>query len=90
MWIEFKTIHLCVFTSLNSLSNAGWILDNFPNTQDQLHAMLENNLLPDTFFITQDTSDDSNVLLRRWFNANKDTIEMKINKRLSEQKPEKM
>ena len=62
----------------------GWILDSFPNTIEQLNAMMESNLLPDTFFFLQDNSDESAVITRRWFNSNRDVIENKINKRLAE------
>lgn len=64
--------------------NGGWILDNFPKNNEQLNAMLENNLLPDSFFILQDTSDEFGIVIRRWFNLNRDSIEKKMNKRLSE------
>ncbi len=39
--------------------------------------------MPDTFFILQDTTEDSNVLVRRWYNANRETIDDQIYARLS-------
>ena len=67
-----------------ALSNAGWILDNFPKAPDQLNALLENNLMPDSFFFLSDTSEESGIISRRWYNCNRDQIEQKMNKRLNE------
>lgn len=66
-------------------SDGGWILDNFPNDSDQLNTMVENNIIPDTFIVLQDSSEDSNVLVRRWYNANRKEIDEKISKRLAEE-----
>jgi hypothetical protein len=66
-------------------SNAGWVLDNFPQNSDQLNAMLEHNMLPDSFFFLQETSEDFGIISRRWFNGNRETIEAKTYKRLLEQ-----
>ncbi len=58
-------------------------MDNFPTSPEQFHALVENNLMPDTFFILRDTTEDSNVLVRRWYNANRETIDDQIYARLS-------
>ena len=47
--------------------------------------MVENSLIPDTFIVLQDNSDDSNVLMRRWYNANRDSIDAQIASRLAEE-----
>ncbi len=70
-----------------NVGGGGWILDNFPNNNEQLNVMLEYNLLPDTFFFLHDTSDESAVIMRRWFNLNREVIEAKVNKRMSETEP---
>lgn len=57
-------------------------MDNFPTTPEQFHAMVENNLMPDTFFVLQDSTDDSNISIRRWYNHNKEQIDELIYSRL--------
>lgn len=74
-------------------NDGGWILDNFPNDSEQLSAMAESNIIPDTFIILQDSSDESGVLLKRWYQLNKHEIDQRITKRLAEeanQKAEKL
>jgi hypothetical protein len=60
-------------------------LDNFPNDAEQLNAMVENNIIPDTFLILQDTSDDSVVLTKRWYNVNRAQVDERIATRLAEE-----
>ena len=60
-------------------------MDNFPNTPEQFHAMVENNLMPDTFFILQESTEDFNISIRRWYNANKETIDDQILIRLEQE-----
>lgn len=70
-------------------SDGGWILDNFPNHPDQLNAMVESNLVPDGFVVLQDTTDDANILVRRWYNANRHQIDEQIIKRLADEEEQK-
>jgi hypothetical protein len=64
-------------------------LDNFPNHPDQLNAMVESNLVPDGFVVLQDTTDDANILVRRWYNANRHQIDEQIIKRLADEEDQK-
>ena len=66
-------------------NDGGWILDNFPNNSDQLNAMVENNIIPDTLITLQDSSDESNVLMRRWYQENRAEINARIERRLAEE-----
>jgi adenylate/nucleoside-diphosphate kinase len=70
-------------------SDGGWILDNFPNNQDQLNAMVANNIIPDTFIILQDASEELTVLTKRWYNLNRQEIDQQIEKRLVEEEKRK-
>lgn len=51
--------------------------------------MVENNLMPDTFFILQDSTEDSNILVRRWYNTNKEQIDEQIYSRLEQEQANK-
>jgi hypothetical protein len=64
-------------------NDGGWILDNFPTHPDQLNAMVESNIVPDTFVLLQDNSDESSILVRRWYSANRAEIDEQISKRLA-------
>jgi hypothetical protein len=64
-------------------------LDNFPNHPDQLNAMVESNLVPDGFILLQDTTEDANILVRRWYNANRQQIDEQIIKRLADEEEQK-
>jgi adenylate/nucleoside-diphosphate kinase len=70
-------------------TDGGWILDNFPNNQDQLNAMVANNIIPDTFIILQDASEELTVLTKRWYNSNRLEIDQQIEKRLAEEEKRK-
>jgi hypothetical protein len=60
-------------------------LDNFPHDSEQLKAMNESNIMPDTFIILNDSSNDSNVLMRRWYADNRKDIDDRIARRLAEE-----
>lgn len=47
--------------------------------------MAEFNIMPDTFVILNDSSDDSTVLMNRWYADNKQDIDEKIARRLAEE-----
>ena len=64
-------------------------MDNFPNHPDQLNAMVESNLVPDGFILLQDTTEDANILVRRWYNANRHQIDEQIIKRLADEEEQK-
>jgi hypothetical protein len=59
-------------------SEGGWILDNFPESSEQLQAMLEINIVPDTFIVLSDSSDNFSILTQRWYMLNKQAIDKKI------------
>jgi hypothetical protein len=60
-------------------------LDNFPNDAEQLNVMVENNIIPDTFLILQDSSEDSLILTKRWYNEHRFQIDERIAVRLAEE-----
>lgn len=66
-----------------NFSDGGWILDNFPMDVDQLKSMSDANFIPDTFIILSDSSNESSILMRRWYSENKSSIDMRINERLA-------
>ena len=68
-----------------ALSDGGWILDNFPTESDQFNVMVENNIIPDTFLVLQDSSDDYSILTKRWYNSNRAQIDERIALRLAEE-----
>ncbi len=51
--------------------------------------MVESNLVPDGFVVLQDTTDDANILVRRWYNANRHQIDEQIIKRLADEEDQK-
>lgn len=67
-------------------SDGGWVLDNFPHTVDQLKALAEANLMPDSFiFLNDSSSDESTLLMRRWYADKKSEIDEKIQTRLAQE-----
>lgn len=60
-------------------------MDNFPSDAEQLKAMNESNIMPDTFIVLNDSSDDSNVLMRRWYSENRAEVDQRIAHRLAEE-----
>lgn len=58
-------------------------MDNFPSDVDQLKSMAEANLMPDTFVILADSSDESSVLMKRWYAENRQSIDDRIDARLA-------
>jgi hypothetical protein len=57
-------------------------LDNFPQNAEQLNAMIETGIVPDTFLVLQDTTDRSYVLTKRWYLSKKTEIDTRISARL--------
>ena len=51
--------------------------------------MVESNLVPDGFILLQDTTEDANILVRRWYNANRQQIDEQIIKRLADEEEQK-
>lgn len=58
-------------------------MDNFPTNVEQLRCMAEANLMPDTFVVLNDASDESSVLMRRWYAQNRSVIDERIEARLA-------
>ncbi|NXE09438.1 KAD9 kinase, partial [Lophotis ruficrista] len=67
----------------------GWVVDNFPLSVDHWSALSEKGLLPDIVVCLKDTEKDGVCILRRTYLANKDEINAKILKRLTEEALEK-
>ncbi|XP_010120315.1 PREDICTED: adenylate kinase 9-like, partial [Chlamydotis macqueenii] len=67
----------------------GWVVDNFPLSVDHWSALSEKGLLPDIVVCLKDTEKDGLCILRRTYLANKDEINSKILKRLTEEALEK-
>ncbi|NXI74771.1 KAD9 kinase, partial [Anseranas semipalmata] len=67
----------------------GWVVDNYPLSEDHWSALSEKGLLPDTVVCLKDTEKDGGCILRRTYLANKDEIDSKILKRLADEALEK-
>nr|XP_013031057.2 adenylate kinase 9 isoform X4 [Anser cygnoides] len=67
----------------------GWVVDNYPLSEDHWSALSEKGLLPDTVVCLKDTEKDGGCILRRTYLANKDEINSKILRRLEDEALEK-
>ncbi|NXK21781.1 KAD9 kinase, partial [Arenaria interpres] len=67
----------------------GWVVDNYPLSVDHWSALSEKGLLPDTVVCLKDTEKDGACILYRTYLANKDEINSKILKRLTDEALEK-
>nr|XP_009932576.1 PREDICTED: adenylate kinase 9 [Opisthocomus hoazin] len=67
----------------------GWVVDNYPLSVDHWSALSEKGLLPDTVVCLKDTEKDGVCILRRTYLANRDEINFKILKRLTDEALEK-
>ncbi|XP_074006927.1 adenylate kinase 9 [Numenius arquata] len=67
----------------------GWVVDNYPLSVDHWSALSEKGLLPDTVVCLKDTEKDGACILHRTYLANKDEINSKILKRLTDEALEK-
>ncbi|XP_009675242.2 adenylate kinase 9 [Struthio camelus] len=63
----------------------GWVVDNYPLSVDHWSALSEKGLLPDTVVCLQDTEKNGICVLHRLYLANKDEINAKILKRLTDE-----
>ncbi|CAI9737012.1 Hypothetical predicted protein [Octopus vulgaris] len=52
--------------SITNIRNGGWILDNFPLTQEHWQLCSDFNLIPDTVICLIDTSDQWSWLMHQW------------------------
>jgi len=60
-------------------SYGGWIIDGFPVNSDQWSLLLEQGkILPDNVIFLQDESPNGNLLIQRWYDANKDDVNEEI------------
>ena len=66
-------------------SHGGWVLDNFPNTRDQWNQCIEKNMMPDDVIVLKDKGENSNYLLKRWYNMNREDVDAQIRKRVEEE-----
>ncbi|XP_009957843.1 PREDICTED: adenylate kinase 9, partial [Leptosomus discolor] len=67
----------------------GWVVDNYPLSVDHWSALSEKGLLPDTVVCLKNTEQDGVCILRRTYSANRDEINSKILKRLTDEALEK-
>ncbi|NXX83613.1 KAD9 kinase, partial [Urocolius indicus] len=63
----------------------GWVVDNYPLSVDHWSALSEKGLLPDTVVCLKDTDKAGVCILHRTYLANKDEIDSKILKRLTDE-----
>ncbi|KAM7117549.1 adenylate kinase 9 [Ciconia maguari] len=63
----------------------GWVVDNYPLSVDHWSALSEKGLLPDTVVCLKDTEKDGVCILHRTYLANRDEINSKILKRLTDE-----
>uniref|UniRef100_A0A8V0YMS8 Adenylate kinase 9 n=1 Tax=Gallus gallus TaxID=9031 RepID=A0A8V0YMS8_CHICK len=63
----------------------GWVVDNYPLSEDHWSALSERGLLPDTVVCLKDTENDGGCILHRTYLANKDEINSKILRRLADE-----
>ncbi|NXI45901.1 KAD9 kinase, partial [Galbula dea] len=67
----------------------GWVVDNYPLAVEHWSALSEKGLLPDTVVCLKDTEKDGVCILYRTYLANKDEINAKILRRLTDEALEK-
>ncbi|NXH14849.1 KAD9 kinase, partial [Bucco capensis] len=63
----------------------GWVVDNYPLSVDHWSALSEKGLLPDTVVCLKNTEKNGVSILYRTYLANKDEIDAKILKRLTDE-----
>ncbi|KAM6354917.1 adenylate kinase 9 [Podargus strigoides] len=63
----------------------GWVVDNYPLSVDHWSALSGKGLLPDTVICMKDTEKNGACILRRTYLANRDEINSKILKRLTDE-----
>ncbi|KAM6280202.1 adenylate kinase 9 [Porphyrio hochstetteri] len=63
----------------------GWVVDNYPLSVDHWSALSEKGLIPDTAVCLKNTEKDGVCILRRAYLANRDEINSKILKRLTDE-----
>nr|XP_034965151.1 adenylate kinase 9 isoform X3 [Zootoca vivipara] len=63
----------------------GWVLDNFPPSAEHWAALVEKELLPDTVICLKNSEQNGKILLTRMYQANKEEVDAKIIKRLTDE-----
>ncbi|NXW85871.1 KAD9 kinase, partial [Alopecoenas beccarii] len=63
----------------------GWVVDNYPLSADHWSALSEKGLLPDTVVCLKNTEKDGACILHRAYLENKDELDCKILKRLTDE-----
>ncbi|XP_053917119.1 adenylate kinase 9 isoform X2 [Cuculus canorus] len=63
----------------------GWVVDNYPLSVDHWLALSEKGLLPDTIVCLKNTEKDGACILHRTYLANRDEINSKILRRLTDE-----
>ncbi|NWQ76276.1 KAD9 kinase, partial [Columbina picui] len=67
----------------------GWVVDNYPLSTDHWSALSEKGLLPDTVVCLKNTEKDGACILHRAYLENRDELDPKILKRLTDEALEK-
>ncbi|XP_029281159.1 LOW QUALITY PROTEIN: adenylate kinase 9 [Cottoperca gobio] len=65
----------------------GWVLDNFPKNVSQMNSLQQAGILPDIVFCLRDS--DSNLVLNRLYETNKESVDEAVRKRLQDEQSEK-
>nr|XP_023692139.1 adenylate kinase 9 isoform X1 [Paramormyrops kingsleyae] len=83
---EILTEHIKQIQSTNSEGQIkkGWVLDNYPRNQNQLAALQDLEIRPDTIICLGDGSEDAGTLLRRIYEAHRDEVDAAILRRMEE------
>ncbi|XP_065690633.2 adenylate kinase 9 isoform X2 [Patagioenas fasciata] len=63
----------------------GWVVDNYPLSADHWSALSEKGLLPDTVVYLKNTEKDGACILHRAYLENRDELDPKILKRLTDE-----
>ncbi|XP_060093981.1 adenylate kinase 9 [Heteronotia binoei] len=65
--------------------NGGWVVDNFPPSAEHWAVLTEKELLPDILICLKNVEQNGKCLMNRLYVANKDELDAKILKRLTDE-----
>ncbi len=71
---EFYGLRTNCLRMRTHFSAGNWILDNFPHTREQFNVMVERGIVPDNLICLKDNSEGGKMLLKRWYQLNKQGI----------------
>ncbi|XP_077158489.1 adenylate kinase 9 isoform X2 [Paroedura picta] len=70
---------------LGAPKKGGWVVDNFPPSTEHWTALIEKELLPDILICLKNAEQNGKYLMNRLYVANKEEIDAKILKRLTDE-----